>query len=81
MRFKKEFHTPVDKLLEFRETVFEDALENKRVSQEILDTYKELARVACSTNPLARELPDFSMVLLSGMGALDGFEKAVDEEL
>ena len=81
MRFKNERHSPVDKLLQFRETEFEMALQAKMVSEELLDKYRELARLACQTNPLARELPDFSMALLSGKGAIDNIEIAKNEEI
>lgn len=81
MRFKKEHHSPIDKLIEYRETVVEEALEHGSVTQETYKHYKELARIACQTNPLARELPDFTISLLSQFGSKDAVEFAIDKEL
>lgn len=71
----------VDKLISFRDIKFESCLRLGAVAIEILEQYKNLAEDCSLQNPIAINLPKFSMSLLDEFGSIGAIEFAVKDEL
>lgn len=77
----KEPDQTIRELLEYRDSVMETCLVLGRVGIIAYEEYTELAKRACAMNPLAEQLPAFTMSLLNKQGSYDGFENSVRKEL
>lgn len=71
----------IDSLISFREFEFENCLKLGAVALEILEKYKFLAENCSVQNPIAKNLPKFSMSLLDEFGSIGAIEFAVRNEL